>query len=64
MPNHDGTRTRDEHRAAIVERMNAYIAKGIDPDESLTKASADWQAYLKHEGDEKIAECRRMLGIK
>jgi hypothetical protein len=64
LTNPDGSRTRDEHRAAIVERMNAYIAEGMKPDDALTKASADWQTVLKREGEEKIAEAKRLLGVE
>jgi len=57
----DGTRTRDEHRAEIVRRTNDYVGQGLTPDEALTKASADWQQFLKQEGDEKVAAVKRFL---
>jgi archaellum biogenesis protein FlaJ (TadC family) len=36
-----GMRTKDEIRADILQRMSRYVAAGVDPDDAMTKASAD-----------------------
>ena len=63
MPNPDGTLTRDEHRAEIIRRAEAYLATGMSPDDAIGRAGADHRAALKAEGDRKIAAVRKFLGI-
>lgn len=61
MPNPDGTRTKDEHRQAILSLMRENVRAGMSPDDALTKASADWQERLRVEGERKIALVERWL---
>ncbi len=59
--NPDGTRTRAEHERQIRFRMQKNMDAGMDADDALMQASADWQAFLTREGDRKIALVKRWL---
>jgi hypothetical protein len=64
MPNPDGTRTKDEIRTSIRSLMLGYIMDGVDPDEALTKASADVKRDIETEWAGKTAEVLHWLGVK
>ena len=64
MPNPNGTRTKAEIRADIIERMAAHVAAGVNIDEALTKASAEVKQDIETVWAGKTAEVLRFLGIK
>jgi len=61
MPNPDGTRTRDEHRAAIVYLYLKYEEAGMSKEEAMIAAGKEWHDILRREGDEKIAQVTAWL---
>jgi hypothetical protein len=56
-----GMRTKDEVRADILQRMSRYVGDGLDPDEAMTKASADVRNVIATEWAGKTAEVLRFL---
>jgi len=64
MPNPDGTRTRNEHRTELIRRMLDHIYNGVDPDEALARASAEYKEQIQREWAHKEAEVMKFLGIK
>lgn len=62
MPNPNGTRTRDEHRQAILALAEKHVEQGKSPDDAITAAGAEWRERLRAEGDEKIAGVLKFLG--
>jgi hypothetical protein len=64
MPNPDGTRTRDEHWAEIAIRADRYQAEGLSVEDAIERAGEDHRAAIQAEGDRKIAEVMKFLGVK
>jgi hypothetical protein len=64
MPKPDGTRTRDEHWTEIATRADRYLAEGLSVDDAIERAGEDHREAIKAEGERKIAEVMKFLGIK
>lgn len=64
MPNPNGTRTRDEHRQAILGRVLGHVMNGKHPDEALTLASAEHKQQIEREADAKVEQVKNWLAGK
>lgn len=64
MPKPDGTLTRDEHWAEIAKRADQYLADGLSVEDAIERAGEDHREAIKTEGERKIAEVMKFLGVK
>ncbi len=59
-----GTMTREDHRQGVLDAYARNIAQGMEPEEAMTKAGADWRAQIAAQGAKEIAGVEKFLGIK
>lgn len=64
MPNPDGTYTKDEHRLAILVRYRQNLDDGLPDKVAMSVAGEQWRAEIEAEGERKIADVKRFLGVK